>query len=135
MCVLRRNWLDITNHALSGNGFALRNGELIIPESGVYYVYSQVYFHHTDDTKDPNMNHVLYKKSNSRLISIFAGLVTRGMRFKHKDVLFTSYTGGLHRFNKNDRLLVAVSTQMTGMVKYGETYTYFGAYLVERYTV
>jgi len=131
MVILRDNWWEYSPHSLTGNGFSLDQGELIIPKSGVYYVYSQVYFHHTDDTKDPNMNHVLYKKSNSRLISIFAGLVTRGRRFRYKDVLFTSYTGGLHRFRKNDRLMVAVSTQMTGMVKYGETHTYFGAYLVE----
>ena len=120
---------------MKGNGFTFSNGALIVPEDGLYYVYSQFYFHHTDERKDPNMVHFMYKESGSGGETILTSIVTRGKKIENKAILFNSYTGGLHKCKKGDKLMVGVSDELKGMVMYVETHTYFGAYLVERYAV
>jgi len=133
--IIRDKWRDYGLFGLKGNGFAFSNGELIVPEDGLYYVYSQFYFHHTDERKDPNMVHFMYKESGSGGETILTSIVTRGKKIENKAILFNSYTGGLHKCKKGDKLMVGVSDELKSMVMYVETHTYFGAYLVERYTV
>ena len=133
--IIRGDFRDFGPFALRGNGFKFHNGELIIPEDGIYYLYSQVYFNHNDINKDPNMIHFMYKISNSEGETILTSLVTRGNQIGSNSVLFNSFTGGLQRCKKGDRLMVGVTDELKNMVQFVETYTYFGAYLVERYTV
>ena len=132
--IIRDSWRDFGKFALRGNGFQFRNGELTVPEDGIYYLYSQVYFQHDNDGLDPNMIHFIYKKSGTKGEIVLTSIVTRGSRILRSSMLYSSYTGGLHKCRKGDQLMVGVSDELKGIVKYIETFTYFGAYLVERST-
>ena len=117
------------------NGFKFANGKLTIPEDGVYYLYSQVYFNHNDKEKDPNIAHFMYKQSGNEGETILTSLVTRSVKIGESPLLYNSFTGGLFYCKKNDVLMVGVSEELKGMAQFIESLSYFGGFLVERYKV
>ena len=131
--IIRKEWRDYGLFAMKGHGFTFRNGELIVPENGVYHVYSQVYFNHNDIHKDPNIAHFVYKKSGSDGERILTSLVTRSVKIGNSPVLFNGYTAGMFYLKKGDRLMVGVSEELLRMAQFVESLSYFGAFLIERY--
>eukprot|EP00795_Rhopilema_esculentum_P016985 gene16985-8487_t len=131
--IIRKEWRDYGLFAMKGHGFTFRNGELIVPENGVYHVYSQVYFNHNDIKKDPNIAHFVYKKSGSDGERILTSLVTRSVKIGNSPVLFNGYTAGMFYLKKGDRLMVGVSEELLRMAQFVESLSYFGAFLIERY--
>lgn len=132
--ILRREWRDYGLFALKGNGFRFQKGELIIPEDGIYYLYSQVYFNHDDKEKDPNIAHFMYKKSGSVGETVLTSIVTRSEKIGVSPVLYNSFTAGQFNCRKGDRVMVGVSEELIGMVQFIESLSYFGGFLVERRT-
>ncbi len=98
----------------------------------MYYVYSQVYFKHTDETKEPVMAHFMYRLSGNIGETILTSLVTRSAKIGNNDPLYNAYTGGQFYCKKNDRLMVGVSEELKNMAQFVESLSYFGAFLVQR---
>eukprot|EP00794_Sanderia_malayensis_P011131 gene11131-12302_t len=130
--ILTKEWRSYGPFAKLMNGFEFSNGQLKVPESGMYYVYSQVYFRHKDLAKDPIMTHFMYRQSGNDGETILTSLMTRSAKIRSNDPLFNSYTGGVFYCKKGDLLMVGVSEEVQKLALFIETFSYFGAYLVER---
>ena len=93
-------------------GFRYRNGVLTVPETGIYYVYCQIYFNHIA------VFHVML--NGSRLL--FLG-------HKESNTSGVKYSGGNFKFNKGDKLHVYMYRWNNPVKTYmGHGHSFFGAY-------
>ena len=112
---------------------AYSDGELIIPLSGRYYVYSQLYF---QEAKKVHLIHFVHRSRNGTNTIIMRSVASRchGQRASKGDnvkaFLYSSYQGGVFDLLADDRILVGVSEDNKGSISTGESASYFGAFLV-----
>ncbi|KAJ3611302.1 hypothetical protein NHX12_021318 [Muraenolepis orangiensis] len=121
----------------------LLDGELVVPQPGLYYVYAQTYFRHThpveeEDKEGPEgardvgkpLLQYVYKKMNSYPVPILlmktsrTSCWSRGSPFS----LHSAHQGGLFPLSAGDRLFVTVSN--ASAVDMDEKSSFFGAFLV-----
>ncbi|KPP70789.1 TNF-related apoptosis inducing ligand TRAIL-like [Scleropages formosus] len=121
----------------------LRNGELIIPQAGLYYIYSQTYFRQSqpeegddggdeqeNEPSDKQMLQYIYKKVSSYPAPILLMKNARTTCWS-KDAeygLYSIYQAGVVQLGIGDRLFVTVSNLST--VDMDEKSSFFGAFLV-----
>ncbi|KAK2566641.1 Tumor necrosis factor ligand superfamily member 10 [Acropora cervicornis] len=126
-------WENNLGFAHSSGGMAYSDGELIIPLSGRYYVYSQLYF---QEAKKAHLIHFVHRSRNGTKTIIMRSVASRchGQRAsngdKVKTFLYSSYQGGVFDLLADDRILVGVSEDNKGSISTGESASYFGAFLV-----
>lgn len=119
--------------AHSSGGMAYSDGGLIIPLSGRYYVYSQLYF---QEAKKVHLIHFVHRSRNGTKTVIMRSVASRchGKRASKGDkvdtFLYSSYQGGVFDLLANDRIQVGVSEDNMGSISTGESASYFGAFLV-----
>ncbi|XP_062235508.1 tumor necrosis factor ligand superfamily member 10-like [Platichthys flesus] len=119
----------------------LVDGELVVPQPGLYYVYAQTYFRHTasleeeedgeegEDRGRPLLQYV-YKKVSSYPVPILlmktsrTSCWSRGSQFS----LHSAHQGGLFPLNAGDRLFVTVTN--ASAVDMDEKSSFFGAFLI-----
>uniref|UniRef100_UPI003AAD0A94 tumor necrosis factor ligand superfamily member 10 n=1 Tax=Centroberyx gerrardi TaxID=166262 RepID=UPI003AAD0A94 len=120
----------------------LVDGELVVPQPGLYYVYAQTYFRHThfleedgesgeeaEDRGKPLLQYV-YKKVSSYPVPILlmktsrTSCWSRGSQFS----LHSAHQGGLFPLSTGDRLFVTVSN--ASAVDMDEKSSFFGAFLI-----
>ncbi|XP_075994537.1 tumor necrosis factor ligand superfamily member 10 [Genypterus blacodes] len=120
----------------------LVDGELVVPQPGLYYVYAQTYFRHThsleEDGEDgeevqdrgkPLLQYV-YKKVSSYPVPILlmktsrTSCWSRGSQFS----LHSAHQGGLFPLGTGDRLFVTVTN--ASAVDMDEKSSFFGAFLI-----
>uniref|UniRef100_A0A3Q2CGS4 Tumor necrosis factor ligand superfamily member 10 n=1 Tax=Cyprinodon variegatus TaxID=28743 RepID=A0A3Q2CGS4_CYPVA len=117
----------------------LLDGELVVLQPGLYYVYAQTYFRHThsleedgeevEDRGKPLLQYV-YKKVNSYPVPILlmktsrTSCWSRGSDFS----LHSAHQGGLFPLTTGDRLFVTVTN--ASAVDMDEKSSFFGAFLV-----
>ncbi|XP_032234285.2 complement C1q subcomponent subunit C isoform X2 [Nematostella vectensis] len=123
-----RHWEDSIGYAHSFGGMHYRNGELIIPTSGRYYVYSQLYFQAEDDK--PHMIHFMHLTANNVTSVIMRSVTSRCRARKAKAHLFSSYQGGVFLLAAGNKLSVGVSEGQSDTVAMGESASFFGAFMI-----
>nr|XP_020454480.1 tumor necrosis factor ligand superfamily member 10-like [Monopterus albus] len=120
----------------------LVDGELVVPQPGLYYVYAQTYFRHTHSLEEegedgeesenrgrPLLQYV-YKKMSSYPVPILlmktsrTSCWSRGSQFS----LHSAHQGGLFPLSNGDRLFVTVTN--ASAVDMDEKSSFFGAFLV-----
>ncbi|XP_047205820.1 tumor necrosis factor ligand superfamily member 10-like [Girardinichthys multiradiatus] len=117
----------------------LLDGELVVLQPGLYYVYAQTYFRHThsleedgeeaEDRGKPLLQYV-YKKVNSYPVPILlmktsrTSCWSRGSDFS----LHSAHQGGLFPLTTGDRLFVTVTN--ASAVDMDEKSSFFGAFLI-----
>ncbi|XP_054478711.1 tumor necrosis factor ligand superfamily member 10-like isoform X2 [Anoplopoma fimbria] len=123
----------------------LVDGELVVPQPGLYYVYAQTYFRHThsleeeedseEDSEEegergrPLLQYV-YKKVSSYPVPILlmktsrTSCWSRGSQFS----LHSAHQGGLFPLGAGDRLFVTVTN--ASAVDMDEKSSFFGAFLI-----
>uniref|UniRef100_A0A3B4XBY5 Tumor necrosis factor ligand superfamily member 10 n=1 Tax=Seriola lalandi dorsalis TaxID=1841481 RepID=A0A3B4XBY5_SERLL len=120
----------------------LVDGELVVPQPGLYYVYAQTYFRHThsleeegedeeeaEDRGRPLLQYV-YKKVSSYPVPILlmktsrTSCWSRGSQFS----LHSAHQGGLFPLSAGDRLFVTVTN--ASAVDMDEKSSFFGAFLI-----
>ncbi|PWA18156.1 hypothetical protein CCH79_00003951, partial [Gambusia affinis] len=117
----------------------LLDGELVVSQPGLYYVYAQTYFRHThsleengeeaEDRGKPLLQYV-YKKVNSYPVPILlmktsrTSCWSRGSDFS----LHSAHQGGLFPLTTGDRLFVTVTN--ASAVDMDEKSSFFGAFLI-----
>lgn len=121
-----RHWENSLGLAHSSGGMQYENGELVIPASGRYYVYSQLYFQVEDDRA--YMIHYVHLNRTGTLQVMMRSIASRYR--KAKTFLFSSYQGGVFELQSGDHLLIAVSEDNTHQIATAESATFFGAFLV-----
>jgi tumor necrosis factor ligand superfamily protein 10 len=123
-----RHWEDNHGRAHSFGGLSYRNGELIIPKVGRYYIYSQLYFQ--DENDKPHLIHYVHLTSNNITSVIMRSVTSRCPSKKSNMYLFSSYQGGVFPLNIGDRLSVGVSEGHSGAVSMEESASFFGAFMI-----
>ncbi|XP_048845235.1 tumor necrosis factor ligand superfamily member 10-like [Brienomyrus brachyistius] len=123
----------------------LHNGELIIPQRGLYYVYSQTYFRHSQPHEEEThevadgppsalsgkqMLQYIYKKvaSYPSPILLMKNARTTCWSRDAEYGLYSIYQAGVVQLGLGDRLFVSVSNIST--VDMDEKSSFFGAFLV-----
>ena len=94
-----------------------RDGKLIIPTPGYYYVYVQAYIRHRGNRDDRikvfcNRRRILIAQTNY----IYHGL--------------TAFTGGVFNFKAGDLISVRVSASNTGIHFDPPGHSFFGAFMI-----
>ncbi|XP_075426894.1 tumor necrosis factor ligand superfamily member 10 isoform X1 [Ascaphus truei] len=112
----------------------IEHGELVIPKSGFYYVYSQTYFRqdsnrHPEEGKGKQLVQQIYKVANyPDPILLMKNAKTTCWSKDAEYGLQSIYQGGVFKLNENDRIFVTVSD--ISMIDMDENATFFGAFLV-----
>ncbi|KAK2814744.1 hypothetical protein Q7C36_023010 [Tachysurus vachellii] len=123
----------------------LNDGELVVPQPGLYYIYSQTYFKHTlieeeeeeeEHEEDEGaargkpMLQYVYKKVGSYPVPILLMKNARTTCWSRDAEfgLYSIYQAGLFQLGGGDRLFVTVSNVST--IEMDEKSSFFGAFLV-----
>ncbi|XP_053166614.1 tumor necrosis factor ligand superfamily member 10 [Hemicordylus capensis] len=121
----------------------LRNGELIIPQTGFYYIYSQTYFRFREPENEefdpnPESDSVLNPKQMVQYISKYTDypdpiLLMKSARTscwskKASYGLYSIYQGGVFQLKSNDRILVSINDE--SLVDMDKEASFFGAFLI-----
>ncbi|XP_060697025.1 tumor necrosis factor ligand superfamily member 6-like isoform X2 [Hemiscyllium ocellatum] len=123
-------WETEEGLAFVKNGFIYQNGSLIVPITGRYFVYSQVYLR---DKNCLESNELIMHTVNKRTQTDSAPtiLISKHIQCQpYVDHLWfqTNYVGGTFTLNKGDELFAHVS-DLT-LLGFEENKTFFGALLV-----
>ncbi|KAI1891298.1 hypothetical protein AGOR_G00142340 [Albula goreensis] len=124
----------------------LTNGELVVPQAGLYYIYSQTYFRHTLPLRDEEeeeedeengmagkqMLQYVYKKVGSYPVPILLMKNARTTCWSRSAEygLYSIYQAGVFQLAAGDRVFVSVSNATT--VDMDEKSSFFGAFLVSQ---
>ncbi|KAI8515244.1 hypothetical protein Bbelb_078350 [Branchiostoma belcheri] len=127
------DWETRQGLATLANGMMYNNGDLIIPQDGFYYVYSQVYYRflmqdQSTDRPYQMIHYVLKQTSYPEPQEILKSVRTSCWSRKAEFGLHTSFQGGLFRLQRGDRIWVACSN--LHLVSLDETASFFGAFLI-----
>lgn len=121
----------------------LSDGELVVPQAGLYYIYSQTYFRHMaeleeEDAKEADEGSVrgkpmlqyVYKKMGSYPVPILLMKNARTTCWSRDTEysLYSIYQAGLFQLGAGDRVFVTVSNVST--IDMDEKSSFFGAFLV-----
>ncbi|XP_030624522.1 tumor necrosis factor ligand superfamily member 10 isoform X2 [Chanos chanos] len=124
----------------------LSDGELVVPQPGLYYIYSQTYFRHTLTEEEENeeedegagedtirgrpMLQYVYKKVGSYPVPILLMKNARTTCWSRDAEygLYSIYQAGLFQLGAGDRVFVTVSNVST--IDMDEKSSFFGAFLV-----
>ncbi|GCC31576.1 hypothetical protein chiPu_0010036 [Chiloscyllium punctatum] len=123
-------WETEEGLAFVKNGFIYQNGSLIVPITGRYFVYSQVYLR---DENCLESNELIMHTVNKRTQTDSAPTILISKRIQcqpYVDHLWfqTNYVGGTFTLNKGDELFAHIS-DLT-LLGFEENKTFFGALLV-----
>ncbi|KAL2097539.1 hypothetical protein ACEWY4_006746 [Coilia grayii] len=121
------------------NNLDMRNGELIFPQAGLYYIYSQTYFRlpqqelEGTEEEEPRNGQVLqyiYKKMSSYPVPLLLMKNARTTCWsRDQDYgLFSIYQAGVIPLSAGDRVFVTVSN--TSSLDMDGRSSFFGAFLV-----
>ncbi|XP_025057552.1 tumor necrosis factor ligand superfamily member 10 isoform X1 [Alligator sinensis] len=120
----------------------LRNGELIIPKTGFYYIYCQTYFRFRepeDEDSDSDLSEQIrnpkqmvqyvYKlTSYPEPILLLKSARSSCWSKKAEYGLYSIYQGGVFQLKRNDRIFVSVSNE--DIVDMDKEASFFGAFLI-----
>ncbi|CAG5896073.1 tumor necrosis factor ligand superfamily member 10 [Menidia menidia] len=120
----------------------LVDGELVVSQPGLYYIYAQTYFRHThsaeeegedgegaEDRGQPLLQYV-YKKVSSYTVPILLMKTSRTSCWSRGSdySLYSAHQGGLFPLSPGDRLFVTVTN--ASAVDMSEMSSFFGAFLI-----
>ncbi|KFQ11984.1 Tumor necrosis factor ligand superfamily member 6 [Leptosomus discolor] len=118
-------WEPISGHAFT-NGIQYRDQGLVINETGLYFVYSNVLFRGSVCSSQV-LTHIVYKK-NPTSPGSHVLMEDKGMNYctSQKTWARKSYLGALFKLRKMDSLYVNVSK--IALVNFEESKTFFGLF-------
>ncbi|KFW87415.1 Tumor necrosis factor ligand superfamily member 10, partial [Phalacrocorax carbo] len=118
----------------------LRNGELVIPQSGFYYIYSQTYFRFRENENEGSdllaqirnpkqLVQYVYKLTNyPEPILLMKSARTSCWSKKAEYGLYSIYQGGVFQLKRDDRIFVSVSNG--DIVDMDKEASFFGAFMI-----
>nr|XP_006200859.1 tumor necrosis factor ligand superfamily member 10 [Vicugna pacos] len=124
------------------NNLHLRNGELVIHQTGFYYIYSQTYFRFqepeeilgtaaTEENRKKNKQMVQYiYKCTSYPDPILLMKSARNSCWSKDSEygLYSIYQGGIFELKENDRIFVSVTNEQ--LIDMDQEASFFGAFLI-----
>ncbi|GAB0193727.1 tumor necrosis factor ligand superfamily member 10 isoform X1 [Grus americana] len=142
----RGNGQKINNWESSRKGHSflynveLRNGELVIPQTGFYYIYSQTYFRFRENENEDSdllaqirnpkqLVQYVYKLTNyPEPILLMKSARTSCWSKKAEYGLYSIYQGGVFQLKSEDRIFVSVSNG--DIVDMDKEASFFGAFMI-----
>ena len=118
--------------AHSSDGMRYEKGAMIIPLSGRYYVYSQLYFQVEDNAQNIMIHFVLLNRTVTQEI-IMRSLATRCLLKKSNSqtsYFYSSYQGGVFELQNGDHIMVGVLEDHNNSISSVESASFFGAFMV-----
>ncbi|XP_010133759.1 PREDICTED: LOW QUALITY PROTEIN: tumor necrosis factor ligand superfamily member 10 [Buceros rhinoceros silvestris] len=118
----------------------LRNGELVIPQTGYYYIYSQTYFRFRENENEDSdllvqirnpkqLVQYVYKLTNyPEPILLMKSARTSCWSKKAEYGLYSIYQGGVFQLKREDRIFVSVSN--SDIVDMDKEASFFGAFMI-----
>ncbi|NWR70189.1 TNF10 factor, partial [Centropus unirufus] len=118
----------------------LRNGELVIPQTGFYYIYSQTYFRFRENENEDSdllgqirnpkqLVQYVYKLTNyPEPILLMKSARTSCWSRKAEYGLYSIYQGGVFQLKREDRIFVSVSN--SDIVDMDKEASFFGAFMI-----
>ena len=126
-----RNWDHNVGFAHSADGMHYQKGAMVIPQTGRYYVYSQLYFQ-VEDNAQHMIHFVLLNRTVSQQI-IMRSWATRCLHPKsrsEKSHFYSSYQGGVFELQNGDHIMVGVSEDNDNSISSVESASFFGAFML-----
>ncbi|KFQ28402.1 Tumor necrosis factor ligand superfamily member 10, partial [Merops nubicus] len=129
----------INNWESSRKGHSL-NGELVIPQTGFYYIYSQTYFRFRENENEDSdllsqirnpkqLVQYVYKLTNyPEPILLMKSARTSCWSKKAEYGLYSIYQGGVFQLKREDRIFVSVSNG--DIVDMDKEASFFGAFMI-----
>lgn len=107
------------------------DGEIVVPQDGIYFVYSQVNFMTSHLGPDLQLVQYLFKRaaSHPELMMLGKAGVSRRLDPESSVGLYSSQQGALFQLERGDRLSLFVSN-MEAVLLQPEA-TYFGAFIID----
>ncbi|NXY15243.1 TNF10 factor, partial [Atrichornis clamosus] len=134
------NW----ESSMKGHSFLynveLRNGELVIPQTGFYYIYSQIYFRFRENENEDSdllgqirnpkqLVQYVYKLTNyPEPLLLMKSARTSCWSKKAEYGLYSIYQGGVFQLKREDRIFVSVSNR--DIVDMDKEASFFGAFMI-----
>ncbi|KAJ7401379.1 Tumor necrosis factor ligand superfamily member 10 [Pitangus sulphuratus] len=118
----------------------LRNGELVIPQTGFYYIYSQIYFRFRENENEDSdvlgqirnpkqLVQYIYRLTNyPEPILLMKSARTSCWSKKAEYGLYSTYQGGVFQLKREDRIFVSVSN--SDLVDMDKEASFFGAFMI-----
>ncbi|KAJ8377925.1 hypothetical protein AAFF_G00249880 [Aldrovandia affinis] len=128
-------WRDGDGHSFFQGGLKLRNNEIIVPENGLYFVYSQVSFRVRCSPKDLHsgllLSHMIMRWSDSfnnqkPLLSTIRSTCQRGIEGHGRSWYNAVYMGAIFSLEAEDRLWTV--TNRLKDVEGDDGKTFFGVF-------
>lgn len=118
-------WEDIYGTALI-SGVKYKKGGLVINDSGLYFVYSKVYFRDHSCNNQP-LSHKVYMR-NSKYLGDMVLMEEKKLNYCATGQMWahSSYLGAVFNLTSADRLYVNVSR--LSLINFEESKTFFGLY-------
>ncbi|XP_073088182.1 tumor necrosis factor ligand superfamily member 10 isoform X2 [Manis javanica] len=124
------------------NNLHLRNGELIIHQTGFYYIYSQTYFRFLEPEetlgaisskenrkKNKQMVQYIYKTTSYPDPILLMKSARNSCWSKDSEYgLYSIYQGGIFELKENDRIFVSVTNEQ--LIDMDHEASFFGAFLI-----
>lgn len=127
------NWEVLSGQSIQEGLMILSpDGEIVVPQGGVYFVYSQMNFMTSRSRPDLQLVQYLFKRtaSHPELIMLGkAGALSRRLDTECGVGLYSSHQGALFQLEQGDRLLLCVSNMDTVLLQ--PEATYFGAFIID----
>lgn len=125
------------------NNFHLRNGELVIHETGFYYIYSQTYFRFQESEeiletmstegnkkKSKQMVQYIYKSTSYPEPILLMKSARNSCWSKDSEYgLYSIYQGGIFELKEHDRIFVSVTNNQ--LIDMDQEASFFGAFLID----
>lgn len=107
------------------------DGEIVVPQDGIYFVYSQVKFIISHRRPELQLVQYLFKRTLSHPELMMLGKAGSSQRLypESRVGLYTSHQGALFQLEQGDRLSLCVSDMDTVLLQ--PEATYFGAFIID----
>ncbi|KAL6463060.1 hypothetical protein MHYP_G00274510 [Metynnis hypsauchen] len=128
----RLNWEALSGQSSQEGLMRLSpDGEIVVPQDGIYFVYSQVYFQSSHSGRDLQFTQYMFKQTalQPEPAMLAKATETPCLRSGSGVDLFSSHQGALFRLERGDRLSLYVFNQ--GAVRFAPEFTYFGAFMID----
>uniref|UniRef100_A0A8C1W6Y2 Tumor necrosis factor n=1 Tax=Cyprinus carpio TaxID=7962 RepID=A0A8C1W6Y2_CYPCA len=131
------DWKQNQDGAFVSGGLKLVDREIIIPNDGIYFIYSQVSFHiscKNDMTEDHEVMHVShavlhYSDFFGSYKLLFSAVRSACVRSNTEDVWYdTIYLGAAFSLRAGDKLRTETTTELLPHVKTNNGKTFFGVF-------
>ncbi|XP_065150504.1 tumor necrosis factor a (TNF superfamily, member 2) [Paramisgurnus dabryanus] len=133
-------WKRYQDQAFSQGGLELKNNKIIIPEDGIYFVYSQASFHLTcksnsvdpEDHEVEHLSHAVmrYSDSYSDDKALFSAMRSACVQVPDSEMSWynTIYLGAAFQLRAGDELSTKTSYSSASRIESGDGKTFFGAF-------